>query len=162
MNDMKKNICPNCEFVNEADAVVCANCNLNLLPEISSNEITERIISETPEDEVFEDLYRDLEEFYEGLPVFMVVKGPNKGARFRIERSEVLIGRSSECDIILDDVTVSRLHARIFKEGLETWVFDMNSLNGTYVNRKRIEKIRLENKDEIQIGKYKFVFISGP
>lgn len=159
---MKKNICPNCDFENEEGTTSCINCNSDLLPESSSTEVTEKIISEVSDEEVSEELYKDIEEFYVGSPVLIAVKGPNKGARFRIERSEVLIGRSAECDIILDDVTVSRRHTRISREGLNIWIFDLDSLNGTYVNRKRIEKARLENKDEIQIGKYKFIFITGP
>jgi pSer/pThr/pTyr-binding forkhead associated (FHA) protein len=78
-----------------------------------------------------------------------------------IERNEVLVGRSAECDIIIDDVTVSRRHARISRKGMDLWIFDLDSLNGTYVNKKRIETAMLKNKDEIQIGKYKFIFITG-
>jgi len=159
---MKKIICPNCDFENEKGTIFCINCNSDLTIENSTTEVTEKIISEMPEAEPGEEFYKDIEEFYEGSPVIIVVKGPSKGARFRIERNEILVGRSVQCDIIIDDVTVSRRHAKISRKGTDLWIYDLNSLNGIYVNKERIEKARLKNKDEIQIGKYKFIFITGP
>ncbi len=158
---MKKIICPNCDFENDESITFCINCNSDLTVDSSFTEVTEKIISEVPDEEASEEFFKDIEEFYEGSPVIIVVKGPNKGARFMIERNEVLVGRSAECDIIIDDVTVSRRHARISRKGVDLWIFDLDSLNGIYVNKKRIEKARLKNKDEIQIGKYKFIFITG-
>jgi pSer/pThr/pTyr-binding forkhead associated (FHA) protein len=70
-----------------------------------------------------------------------------------------LIGRSPECDVFLDDVTVSRRHAELTREGETFSIRDLGSLNGTYVNRKRIESVVLEDDDEVQIGKYRLTFL---
>ena len=72
---------------------------------------------------------------------------------------EVVIGRSPECDVFLDDVTVSRRHAELTREGETFSIRDLGSLNGTYVNRKRIESVVLEDDDEVQIGKYRLTFL---
>ena len=69
------------------------------------------------------------------------------------------IGRSPHSDLFLDDVTVSRHHARVLRDEGGFWVEDLNSLNGTYVNRKRIEQQRLYDGDELQIGKFKLAFL---
>ena len=70
-----------------------------------------------------------------------------------------LIGRSPECDVFLDDVTVSRRHAELLREGDAFTIRDLGSLNGTYVNRQRIESTSLEDDDEVQIGKYRLTFL---
>jgi pSer/pThr/pTyr-binding forkhead associated (FHA) protein len=81
------------------------------------------------------------------------------GQPFQPAGERTLIGRSPECDIFLDDVTVSRRHAEIVREGEEFTLRDLGSLNGTYVNRKRIESAKLEDDDEVQIGKYRLTFL---
>ena len=70
-----------------------------------------------------------------------------------------LIGRSPECHVFLDDVTVSRRHAELVRDGDAFSIRDLGSLNGTYVNRKRIESAVLEDDDEVQIGKYRLTFL---
>ncbi len=70
-------------------------------------------------------------------------------------------GRHPESDIFLDDITVSRRHAEIERRGEGYVVRDVGSLNGTYLNRERIEEAALENGDEVQIGKFKLVFFLG-
>ena len=74
-------------------------------------------------------------------------------------KGRTLIGRSPECDVFLDDVTVSRRHAELMRDGETFSIRDLGSLNGTYVNRRRIESAVLENDDEVQIGKYRLTFL---
>ncbi len=96
-----------------------------------------------------------------GSALLVVKRGPNAGSRFQLDRDRVTAGRHPESDIFLDDVTVSRRHAEFRRtaEGFE--VADIGSLNGTYVNREPIEVATLSNSDEVQIGKFRLVFLSG-
>jgi pSer/pThr/pTyr-binding forkhead associated (FHA) protein len=101
----------------------------------------------------------------EGLPVgtalLVVKRGPNAGSRFTLDKDLVSAGRHPESDIFLDDVSVSRRHAEFRRAGDGYQVVDVGSLNGTYVNREAIESTTLANGDEIQIGKFRLVFLSG-
>lgn len=96
-----------------------------------------------------------------GTALLVVKRGPNAGSRFLLDRDKITAGRHPESDIFLDDVTVSRRHAEFRRtaEGYE--VADIGSLNGTYVNREPIEVSPLTNGDEVQIGKFRLVFLSG-
>ena len=95
----------------------------------------------------------------EGAALLVVKRGPNAGARFLLDQDCTTAGRHPEADIFLDDVTVSRRHAefRRTEDGYE--VVDVGSLNGTYVNREPRNSESLSNGDEIQIGKFRLVFI---
>jgi pSer/pThr/pTyr-binding forkhead associated (FHA) protein len=84
--------------------------------------------------------------------------GGRAGESFPLERDRLTVGRRPDSDIFLDDVTVSRDHAILVRRGDEYYLDDCGSLNGTYVNRARIESHRLEDGDEVQIGKYKLSF----
>ena len=81
------------------------------------------------------------------------------GQSFSPDEGQTLIGRSPECHVFLDDVTVSRRHAELTRDGDTFSIKDLGSLNGTYVNRRRIETAVLENDDEVQIGKYRLTFL---
>jgi pSer/pThr/pTyr-binding forkhead associated (FHA) protein len=96
-----------------------------------------------------------------GSAMLVVQKGPSAGSRFLLDQDEVTAGRHNDSEIFLDDVTVSRRHAVFTREGGEFTVADAGSLNGTYVNRDRIDKVVLKDSDEVQIGKYRLVFFSG-
>ena len=85
--------------------------------------------------------------------------GGMAGQSFQPEEGRTLIGRSPECQVFLDDVTVSRRHAEVTRDGETFSIRDLGSLNGTYVNRRRIESVVLENDDEVQIGKYRLTFL---
>lgn len=87
-----------------------------------------------------------------------IKKGPSAGTEFLVEKEEITIGRDPASDVFLNDITVSRRHARIFFEKNEAFIEDLGSLNGIFVNEKRVEKARLEPGAEIQIGKFKLVF----
>ena len=101
----------------------------------------------------------------EGLPpgsaLLVVKRGPNAGSRFLLDADTTTAGRHPESDIFLDDVTVSRRHAEFVREGGGFLVRDVGSLNGTYLNRERIEAAGLSAGDEVQIGKYRLVFLVG-
>jgi hypothetical protein len=84
--------------------------------------------------------------------------GGRVGESFTIDGERMSIGRRPDCQVFLDDVTVSRDHALLIRRGEHWYLDDCGSLNGTYVNRSRIESHRLETGDEVQIGKYKLTF----
>ncbi len=96
-----------------------------------------------------------------GTALLVVLRGPNTGARFLLDADEVSTGRHPDSDIFLDDVTVSRTHATFRREQDQFLVRDVGSLNGTYVNRERIEEATLKTGDEVQIGKFRLVFYAG-
>ena len=96
-----------------------------------------------------------------GTALLVVLRGPNAGARFLLDSDEVSTGRHPNSDIFLDDVTVSRKHATFRHEGGVFLVRDVGSLNGTYVNRERIDETALKTRDEVQIGKFRLVFYAG-
>ena len=97
----------------------------------------------------------------EGQALLVVKRGPNAGARFLLDQETTTAGRHPEADIFLDDVTVSRRHAEFRKNGDTFEVVDVGSLNGTYVNREPKNSSVLSNGDEIQIGKFRLVFLNG-
>jgi pSer/pThr/pTyr-binding forkhead associated (FHA) protein len=96
------------------------------------------------------------------MALLVVRRGPNAGARFLLDHDVTTSGRHPDSDIFLDDVTVSRRHAEFHRGGTGFTVRDVGSLNGTYVNRERVESSSLNNGDEVQIGKFRLVFIAGP
>ena len=96
-----------------------------------------------------------------GSALLVVRRGPNAGSRFPLEVDLVTAGRHPESDIFLDDVTVSRRHAQFVRSGAGYVVKDVGSLNGTYVNRQRIDEAVLSGGDEVQIGKYRLVYLEG-
>ncbi|MGH3993907.1 MAG: glycogen accumulation regulator GarA [Pseudonocardiaceae bacterium] len=97
-----------------------------------------------------------------GSALLVVKRGPNAGSRFLLDQSTTSAGRHPESDIFLDDVTVSRRHAEFRREGGEFVVVDVGSLNGTYVNREPVDTAVLASGDEVQIGKFRLVFLTGP
>ncbi|MDP3712826.1 MAG: FHA domain-containing protein [Mycobacteriales bacterium] len=96
-----------------------------------------------------------------GSALLVVKRGPNAGSRFLLDAATTTAGRHPESDIFLDDVTVSRRHAEFVREEHGFLVRDVGSLNGTYLNRERIEAAALTGGDEVQIGKYRLVFLVG-
>ena len=96
-----------------------------------------------------------------GTALLIVLRGPNTGARFLLEDAEVTTGRGPDSDIFLDDVTVSRKHAVFARDGQGYGVRDVGSLNGTYVNKERIDQATLRTGDEVQIGKFRLVYYAS-
>jgi pSer/pThr/pTyr-binding forkhead associated (FHA) protein len=147
--------CPQCGFQNPEAANFCARCGTPLV-----RESTDQTMALTPAD--LEDAAAALDEVPVKGPALVVRSGGGHvGEMFAPDSERTLIGRSPECDIFLDDVTVSRKHAVLVRHGDGTFTIeDEGSLNGTFVNRARIESARLEDGDELQIGKYRLSFLN--
>jgi pSer/pThr/pTyr-binding forkhead associated (FHA) protein len=119
-----------------------------------------------PLEEIFQFLSLEEREVVAQLPrssaMLIVIAGPNKGARFLINSDETAIGRDPKSEIFLDDVTVSRVHAKIVRsKEAEFSVVDLGSLNGSYVNAHQIQESTLALGDEIQIGKFRLTYFRG-
>ena len=144
--------CPECGFQNPEAANYCARCGAYL----RRDEQGETTLSLDPE-ELVEDAPAPLAP---RAPALVVRAGGGRaGETFETSGLRTLIGRSPECHVFLDDVTVSRRHAELVRDGETFSIRDLGSLNGTYVNRRRIESAVLENDDEVQIGKYRLTFL---
>ncbi|WP_208028547.1 FHA domain-containing protein [Rhabdothermincola sediminis] len=153
--------CNNCGHRNPLGSNFCSSCGAVL--ETQAPESTTITFHPTaPSDPVEEELAVELGEFPEDVGVLVVKRGPAAGSRFALDKPIVTAGRHPDSDIFLDDITVSRRHAEISR-GVEGYtVRDVGSLNGTYVNRQRIDSpVPLRNGDEVQIGKFKLVFFMG-
>jgi hypothetical protein len=96
-----------------------------------------------------------------GTALLVVKRGPSSGARFLLDADLTTAGRHPDSDIFLDDITVSRRHAEFRRDADGFTVRDVGSLNGTYVNRSRVDEARLVNADEVQVGKYRLVFLTA-
>ena len=147
--------CTECGFQNPESANYCAKCGALLEHEEPGSETT---LALTP-DEIEEDGSL-LVEGLEGPALVVRAGGGRAGEHFVPSGERTTIGRSPDCDIFLDDVTVSRNHAVLVVEGDRFVIEDQGSLNGTYVNRRRVESAELEDGDELQIGKYRLTFLS--
>src|SRR5947209_18530448 len=102
-----------------------------------------------------------IESLPTGTALLVVKRGPNAGSRFLLDKDLTTAGRHPESDIFLDDVTVSRRHAEFSRSGESFLVRDVGSLNGTYLNRERIDSSQLANGDEVQIGKFRLVYLTS-
>jgi hypothetical protein len=146
--------CPECGFQNPETSNFCARCGSML----ARNE-GEQTMSYTPED-LTEDPGAAVDALGEKGPALVVRSGGGRaGETFFPSGERTQIGRSPECEVFLDDVTVSRRHAELVRDGDTYTITDLGSLNGTFVNRKRIESAELEDDDEVQIGKYRLTFL---
>ena len=147
--------CPECGFQNPEAANYCSKC-VSLLRVDDPGQETMTL---SPE-ELADDPGAALQDLSGTGPALVVRSGGGRaGESFLLSDERTLIGRSPECDVFLDDVTVSRDHALVVKRGGDFYLDDLGSLNGTYVNRRRIESHRLADGDELQIGKYKLTFL---
>jgi pSer/pThr/pTyr-binding forkhead associated (FHA) protein len=148
--------CPECGFQNPEAANYCARCGALLVKDEASEETT---LAYTPEDE--EEAASTLEDVGVKGPALVVRSGGGRaGETFHPAGARTSIGRSPECEIFLDDVTVSRRHALLVEDGGRFSIQDEGSLNGTFLNRKRIETAPIEDGDELQIGKYRLTFLN--
>ncbi|MGH3243751.1 MAG: FHA domain-containing protein [Spirillospora sp.] len=168
--------CTQCGHANPDDARFCSNCGTPLTrsqlpPRESPGESTSTISIGG-----FEALDTDagaeepslgpdqmaMEALPPGTALLVVRRGPNAGSRFLLDQDRTSAGRHPESHIFLDDVTVSRRHAEFVRHGATFSVRDVGSLNGTYVNRQRIDHAGLSGGDEVQIGKFRLVFLTNP
>ncbi len=160
--------CTHCGSENSPTARFCSNCGAPLRGGERAGEATSTIsLSGIEAVEAGEtDLTAADQAAVEALPaqsaLLVVRRGPSSGSRFLLDSDVTTAGRHPDSDIFLDDVTVSRRHAEFHREGGVFRVRDVGSLNGTYVNRQRIDEAVLANGDEVQIGKYRLVFLASP
>jgi pSer/pThr/pTyr-binding forkhead associated (FHA) protein len=148
--------CQECGFLNPEAANYCARCGALLVKEDGGTEATQTFTAEEGDDapaDALEDL---------GItgPALVVRSGGGRAGETFHPEGETTIGRSPDCGIFLDDVTVSRKHAVVSERDGVFLVEDQGSLNGTFVNRKRVESAQLEDGDELQIGKYRLTFLN--
>ncbi len=152
---MSRVYCPECGFQNPETSNFCARCGALLVLEEMGSETTMTFTPEVAD----EDAAELLEDAGIKGPALVVRSGGGRtGETFHARSERTLIGRSPDCDIFLDDVTVSRKHAVLLERDGAFVIEDQGSLNGTFVNRKRIESAELEDGDELQIGKYRLTF----
>lgn len=144
--------CNSCGHIVEPESKFCSACGGPLADETHALPVVE---DSDPLLSANDSVLVEVED--EGA-VLVVRRGPHEGARFPLSGDQVTVGRSQDAVIFLDDVTVSRRHAELFRDEKLWCVVDNRSLNGTYVNRSRIDRHVLSHGDEVQIGKYRFVF----
>jgi pSer/pThr/pTyr-binding forkhead associated (FHA) protein len=170
--------CTQCGHANPDDARFCSNCGTPLTrsapaptpyresPGESTSTISIGGFEALETDQGAEEAPGADQVAVEALPpgtaLLVVKRGPNAGSRFLLDRDRTSAGRHPESHIFLDDVTVSRHHAEFAREGGSFLVRDVGSLNGTYVNRQRIDQAGLSGGDEVQIGKFRLVFLTNP
>ena len=156
---MAERICPQCHAAVDLQDRFCPNCGEELIPEDSTGVI--QAIDDSGS--IPPDRRAAIADLPPGGAALVVRRGPDEGARFILDGAGLEIGRAAEANIFLDDVTVSRRHA-LLSPSTDGWLLeDVGSLNGTYVNRAIISApVALRDGDEVQIGKYRFVFVIAP
>ena len=156
---MNEVFCHNCGHRNPPGVNFCSSCGVALAPS------TDTTVSFVPEESTGElgdeELGIEVGELAIGTGVLVVKRGPESGAKFVLDNDLTRVGRHPESEIFLDDITVSRRHAEFVRSADGYIVRDVGSLNGTYVNRERIEEVWLSSGDEVQIGKFKLVFLAA-
>ncbi len=148
--------CPSCGYENPLGARFCSSCGTPLEERVPTHDVTAAYVPAIDDDE---------SDHGEELPtgttgVFVVRKGPKRGTRIALDNDEVSIGRHPDSDIFLDDVTVSRHHATVRRAGTTHEVTDGGSMNGTYINKQRLDSAVLRDGDVVQIGKFKLVYLA--
>ena len=146
--------CPECGFQNPEAANYCAKCGA-LLETLESGEATQTF---SPEER--DELLETLGDIGVNGPALVVRSGGGRaGESFTLSGDRLTIGRSPDCGVFLDDVTVSRRHAVLSERDGRWSIEDQGSLNGTFVNRRRVDSAELADGDELQIGKYRMTFL---
>ncbi|RYP87584.1 FHA domain-containing protein [Nocardioides guangzhouensis] len=167
--------CTNCGEQNPDDARFCSQCGTRIVtaeaeppvPAEPAVESTATITFGAPDKAESDDRglnHADsaaVDALPRGHALLVVQRGPSAGSRFLLDTDLVTAGRHPESEIFLDDVTVSRRHAEFRRSGGGYTVSDVGSLNGTYVNRDRIDEVTLQDGDEVQIGKYRLVYFAS-
>jgi pSer/pThr/pTyr-binding forkhead associated (FHA) protein len=150
--------CNQCGHRNPLGANFCSSCGAPLEQE-PGEHTTITFAIDVPEGEP--DVNFDLDDIPAGAGMLVVTRGPIAGTRLALTKPVTTIGRHPDSDIFLDDITVSRRHAELHRTGIGFAVRDVGSLNGTYLNRQRVEEGSLRNGDELQVGKFKLAFFTG-
>jgi pSer/pThr/pTyr-binding forkhead associated (FHA) protein len=151
--------CTNCGHQNPADANFCASCG-HQLEHREDATITFQAI-DLGDTQSEDDILAEASQLTDGDAMLYVKRGTNVGATYLLDTDVVRAGRQPDNDVFLDDVTVSRRHAEFHREDGGFGLRDVGSLNGTYVNGKQVDDVELVHGDEVQIGKFKLVFLTG-
>jgi pSer/pThr/pTyr-binding forkhead associated (FHA) protein len=138
------------------EARFCANCGAPL-----HDDTTMGIAPVEADEEAAEEFPLPGDHLEPGQGLFLVKRGQNAGSTFLIDADLTSIGRNPSSDVFLDDITVSRRHAELRRSGARFELRDLGSLNGTYVNRERVDAVALSSGDEVQIGKFKLAFFES-
>jgi hypothetical protein len=146
--------CQECGFQNPEAANYCARCGALLVKDEGGTETTQTFTAEDSDDTPAE----ALENLGVQGPALVVRSGGGRAGEMFPLDGETTVGRSPDCGIFLDDVTVSRKHAVLRERDGNFFIEDQGSLNGTFVNRKRVESAQLQNDDEVQVGKYRLTY----
>lgn len=155
---MTKLYCSECGFQNTEDGKYCSRCGA-LLPEAENRAETTLKFSPGTEEREAAEMPQGAEHVREGTHLVVRSGGDMAGEIFEPINGDTTIGRQQDSDIFLDDITVSRNHAILLHQDDGYYIQDQGSLNGTYVNRARVETQKLADGDQLQIGKYKITFI---
>jgi hypothetical protein len=158
--------CTACGTENSPSSRFCANCGSTLPSTASGADVTGMISTTGAVPDIDPDFSTEahqgaVDALTPGSALLVVKRGPNAGSRFLLDQDVTTAGRHPDSDIFLDDVTVSRRHAEFRREGSGYTVHDVGSLNGSYVNRERIEAAPLSGGDEVQIGKFRLVYLNA-
>jgi pSer/pThr/pTyr-binding forkhead associated (FHA) protein len=153
-NAATNRFCANCGAAIDADAYAMTPESTGLIGDVTASSEPEPVFSADPHQGAVEALDP-------GSALLVVKRGPNAGSRFLLDSDVTSAGRHPDSDIFLDDVTVSRRHAEFRRVAGGFTVHDVGSLNGTYVNRQRIEVLALSSGDEVQIGKFRLVYLTA-
>jgi hypothetical protein len=151
-------ICGRCGHANEEQANYCSSCGA---PMGAADEDTTLTLAAVEAAEDVDKLSHYLDELPPGVGLLVARHGPESGSSYRLDGESTTIGRHPNSQIFLDDITVSRRHVTIARDATGYQVEDNGSLNGTYVNRRRVDRARLEHGDEIQVGRYRLTFVQG-
>ena len=151
--------CQKCGHRNISDAFFCSSCGAPL--EVSGDKTVVIAKSDSLQDAIGpqDNVSINLRTLPPDAATLMVRSGPQAGARFELATTVTRLGRHPESEISLDDISVSRRHAEIERQADEYVVRDMGSLNGTYVNQRRVDSAVLQQGDEILIGRFRLIFL---
>jgi pSer/pThr/pTyr-binding forkhead associated (FHA) protein len=153
--------CTNCGHRNPEGSNFCSSCGHPLQENSGGDSTTITFATGDLDVDLDEEIHISPEELEGGRGALIVKRGPNAGSKFFLDTDVTEVGRHPDSAIFLDDITVSRRHAELRRSGTTFSLHDVGSLNGTYVNRERVEEADLRSGDEIQIGKFKLVFLTG-
>ena len=153
-------LCARCGHRNPDDARFCSSCGAPLGAAGDDDNATLTLSAVEAADSE-DELEHYLDGLAPGVGLLVVRHGPETGSSYRLELPSTAIGRHPDSDVFLDDITVSRRHVVIDRSDDGYTMRDVGSLNGTYVNRERVDEARLKYGDEVQIGRYRLSFVVG-
>jgi hypothetical protein len=161
--------CTGCGHENPDGSRFCVECGAALAQGVVGESTTVILTVSADELAIDDDLPEGVaaapaevaESVPAGTAMLVVKRGPDAGSRLLLGQDVTTVGRHPDSDILLDDVTVSRRHVEFRRDCAEFAVHDQGSLNGTYVNRKPVDVVTLASGDEVQVGKFRFVYLTG-